>query len=497
MDDLYRTCEGDESCMYAREVIMVLDNYTRDFKSLVKWLKLKVEYENTPPPHRPTSLTWDIRKTSPMGKVTPVSTPGKLTPTRQLLLVSPAKRQLEFTEGETRARSRQVSETIKEVGMEADFSPHQSWQDLQRFDNSRTREKEQPEEICSEHEKSDSEQEKDVTTPVVEVCQEKIEEELSNADEMTNSTESAISETEQTEPISKSSSSTDLSQGQTKRNVSKLGTKAKTKTGPKSQSNAVKTVTEKTGKSSKVVISDKITKTTEKSNNNNIVKTQSHAAPTASTAAKSQQASSGAVTCKREKSEDKAKCQAKITSTFASKVKSVPKTAVASVSAVAPKMTRAKTTITQSSTKPSSASSRKTAAGLLITATAKAKPASASKSSTGRTSGAAAATSSTTATAVVGGSSSPKQQRISLVARQSMFANENKNPNRKLNRVDTTRPSRPATAPSGGKGDTAGDVNRNTLNPAGKILAETILMHLYHSITTKVVLIQSYKNTQT
>merc|ERR1719192_630731 len=130
-------------------------------------------------------------------------------------------------------------------------------------------------------------------------------------------------------------------------------------------------------------------------------------------------------------------------------------------------MTRAKTTITQSSTKPSSASSRKTAAGLLITATAKAKPASASKSSTTRTSGAAAATSSTTATAVVGGSSSPKQQRISLVARQSMFANENKNPNRKLNRVDTTRPSRPATAPSGGKGDTAGDVNRNSTNPAG------------------------------
>ena len=71
-----RTCEGDESCMYAREVIMVLENYTKDFKSLVKWLKIKVEYENTPPPQRPTSLTWDIRKTSPMGKVTPVSTPG-------------------------------------------------------------------------------------------------------------------------------------------------------------------------------------------------------------------------------------------------------------------------------------------------------------------------------------------------------------------------------------------------------------------------------------
>ena len=88
VDDLYNTCEGDESCMYAREVIMILDNYNKDFNSLVNWLKLKVQYENTAPPQRPTSLTWDIRKTSPMGKVTPVSTPGKLTPTRQLLLVS-------------------------------------------------------------------------------------------------------------------------------------------------------------------------------------------------------------------------------------------------------------------------------------------------------------------------------------------------------------------------------------------------------------------------
>ena len=83
VDDLYKTCEGDESCMYAREVIMHLDNYTKDFKSLVHRLKTMVEYENTPPPQRPSSLTWDIRKTSPMGKVTPVSTPGKLTPTKQ------------------------------------------------------------------------------------------------------------------------------------------------------------------------------------------------------------------------------------------------------------------------------------------------------------------------------------------------------------------------------------------------------------------------------
>jgi hypothetical protein len=37
---------------------------------------------------------------------------GKLTPTRQLLLASPARRQLNFEEG---TRSRKVSETIKEA----------------------------------------------------------------------------------------------------------------------------------------------------------------------------------------------------------------------------------------------------------------------------------------------------------------------------------------------------------------------------------------------
>ncbi|CAB4054409.1 unnamed protein product [Lepeophtheirus salmonis] len=57
VDDLYITCEADDSIPAAKEVVLILENYVRDFKNLTDWLKLNWDYENTPPPNRPQSLT--------------------------------------------------------------------------------------------------------------------------------------------------------------------------------------------------------------------------------------------------------------------------------------------------------------------------------------------------------------------------------------------------------------------------------------------------------
>lgn len=62
VDEIYQNCEKDESIVECKEAIMVLDNYTREFQGLIQWLNLNIDYESTPPPNRPNSLCWEVRK---------------------------------------------------------------------------------------------------------------------------------------------------------------------------------------------------------------------------------------------------------------------------------------------------------------------------------------------------------------------------------------------------------------------------------------------------
>jgi len=469
VDDLYRTCEGDESCIAAREVVMTLENYTNDFKNLINWLRLKIEYENTPQPQRPTSLTWDIRKTSPLGKMTPASTPGKLTPTRQLLLCSPAKRQLNFEENSEGAntRSRQVSETIKEVGLELENSPHnsslslaQDIQNLQSEEHSNANFEEC--DNCSEHEKSDSEQEKDTPVSVVEVAKQ-LEAEVSVDLPVQADTEPALDPPASSEPEKKQPTKPESTpEKKVKGKLSKVTENRKksglAKGGPAEKignsSGLVKGSTEKVSTVSKVGLTEKMNKagvaekvaavggktsvdrsgpaTTAKAGASGVGKTSS--APDKGTAGS-----------RREKSAEKPKPQAKPI-TFASTVKTtLTKPSSLLVKQTVPRMTRALTTIT-AATKPK-LPARKTAAGLLITTTpaARASPpltkvaGIASKPLVKGVSADSAGTGSTTG--------SPKQQRISLVARQAKFASENKNPNRSV-AAKSGGKSRSTTAPS-------------------------------------------------
>lgn len=65
MEDIFDVCEKSENVDDCKVVMLMLENYVRDFKGLIQYFNVKWRYENTALPERPTSLAWEVRRTSP------------------------------------------------------------------------------------------------------------------------------------------------------------------------------------------------------------------------------------------------------------------------------------------------------------------------------------------------------------------------------------------------------------------------------------------------
>ncbi|KAM5291366.1 S phase cyclin A-associated protein in the endoplasmic reticulum isoform 2-T5 [Glossophaga mutica] len=90
VDEIYVTCESDQSVVECKEVLMMLDNYVRDFKALIDWIQLQEKLEKTDAQSRPTSLAWEVKKMSPGRPV--IASPS----TDRISVASNARRSLNF-----------------------------------------------------------------------------------------------------------------------------------------------------------------------------------------------------------------------------------------------------------------------------------------------------------------------------------------------------------------------------------------------------------------
>ncbi|KAG1687950.1 S phase cyclin A-associated protein in the endoplasmic reticulum [Nymphon striatum] len=114
-DDLFRSVSPVSTpSILLEEAIMVLENYVKEFTSLIEWLKLNQNFENTAPTERPTSLAWEVKKSSP-GRPLP-SSPTLAEKKISIAMGSPVRRQLIFSskiESSTQTDSK-INLTIKE-----------------------------------------------------------------------------------------------------------------------------------------------------------------------------------------------------------------------------------------------------------------------------------------------------------------------------------------------------------------------------------------------
>ncbi|XP_048185951.1 S phase cyclin A-associated protein in the endoplasmic reticulum isoform X2 [Perognathus longimembris pacificus] len=90
VDEIYVTCESDQSVVECKEVLMMLDYYVRDFKALIDWIQLQEKLEKTDAQSRPTSLAWEVKKMSPGRHVIPSPSADRIS------VPSGARRSLNF-----------------------------------------------------------------------------------------------------------------------------------------------------------------------------------------------------------------------------------------------------------------------------------------------------------------------------------------------------------------------------------------------------------------
>ncbi|XP_034968066.2 S phase cyclin A-associated protein in the endoplasmic reticulum isoform X4 [Zootoca vivipara] len=84
-----RTTQGTHKTT-KQEVLMMLDNYVRDFKALIDWIQLQEKLEKADAQSRPTSLAWEVKKMSPGRHVIPSPSTDRISVT------SNARRSLNF-----------------------------------------------------------------------------------------------------------------------------------------------------------------------------------------------------------------------------------------------------------------------------------------------------------------------------------------------------------------------------------------------------------------
>ncbi len=66
IDEIYWTCEAETNIMGCDQVVLALSNARDEFKLLVDRLEMQMAFQNIAEEDRPSSLAWDVLKSTPL-----------------------------------------------------------------------------------------------------------------------------------------------------------------------------------------------------------------------------------------------------------------------------------------------------------------------------------------------------------------------------------------------------------------------------------------------